>query len=202
MMTTKQFHSICFFFLTLLILNQACVKEYSRERPDITIPIIDTMPQQQTPPDTSSTDTTLSSCTACAGRDKFEEGIWSFKIENSFFCGIIDTAITTPNRNAFTFFGPSACSSDTSLIISVYMDNILLNQDRAGLLISRVAFYYASLGVIAYPLISRTGSPFTITINSYDHRTKMTTGTFTGYAYKPDGSYVIISSGKFKVKLH
>lgn len=197
-MTTKQLHSICFFFSLLVILNQACTKEYSREAINSsTPPITDTTPPQQVPP--YSTDFPF--CLSCVDKDKFEENRWSFKAGDSFLCGIMDTAILTRDRTAFTFFGPSACSLDTSMIISVYLEPYVLNRNYNNLLIPKVAFYYSKLGASFYPLISKTGTPFSVTIDSYNHQTKMTIGTFTGQAYKPDGSALLVSSGKFKVKL-
>ena len=171
-MPNKQRYGFLVFLVFILIIVQHCTKEYSREGFDTSSPpvdttVIDTTQPQQQPPANSV------SCIACANSDNFEEGKWSFKLGNTLLCGIIDTAITTPDRTAFTFFGPSACSTDTSLIISVYLNNYVLDRNRGTQLIPDVAFYYASLGSIAYPLISRTGIPFSTTINDYNHQTKI-----------------------------
>lgn len=197
-MTAKQLHSICLFFLLLLILNYACVKEYSREAPDSAVPpVIDTTPPQQAPlPDTS-----LLFCAACAGLDKFEENRWSFKAGNFFYCGPMDTALLAPDRNAFTFFGPSACSSDTSMVLTLFMENYVLNKDLQNIVIPNVDFRFTKFGAVKYLLVSQPGTPFSLTIDSYNHQTKMTIGTFSGYAYQPDGSKLLVTSGKFKAKL-
>lgn len=199
-MTIKQLHSISFSFLVALVaFIHGCTKEYSREGLDTTTPVIDTVPPQQPPPpDTTSS---ITFCTACAGRDKFEENWWSFKAGNSFYCGMMDTAIVTPERNGFTFFGPSACSSDTSMVITVYPENYILNKDQQGLQIQKVSLRFTKFGAPKYLLATEPGTPFSLTIDSYDHQSKMTIGTFSGYAYQPDGTTLLVS-GKFKVKLH
>jgi hypothetical protein len=199
-MPNKQRYGLIVFSLLILAIIQNCTKEYSREGlNNTTPPIVDTTPSQQTPPDTTSI---TSFCVACAGMDKFEENRWSFKAGNSFQCGPMDTALMAPERNAFTFFGPSSCSSDTSMVITVYIDNYVLNKDLQNIVIPKVDFRFTKLGAPKYLLISQPGTPFNLTIESYDHQTKMTTGTFSGYAYKGDGTIQKVDSGKFKVKLH
>lgn len=182
----------------VLAFVHGCAKEYSREAIDNTIPpVIDTTPPQQTPlPDTS-----LLFCAACAGMDKFEENQWSFKAGNSFYCGPMDTALLAPERNAFTFFGPSACSSDTSMVVTLFMENYVLNKDLQNIVIPNVDFRFTKFGAAKYLLVSQPGTPFSLTIDSYNHQTKMTIGTFSGYAYQPDGSTLLVTSGKFKAKL-
>jgi hypothetical protein len=182
----------------VLAFVHGCAKEYSREAIDNTIPpVIDTTPPQQTPlPDTS-----LLFCAACAGMDKFEENQWSFKAGNSFYCGPMDTALLAPERNAFTFFGPSACSSDTSMVVTLFMENYVLNKDLQNIVIPNVDFRFTKFGAAKYLLVSQPGTPFSLTIDSYNHQTKMTIGTFSGYAYQPDGSKLLVTSGKFKARL-
>lgn len=134
--------------------------------------------------------------------DKFEENRWSFKAGNAFHCGPMDTALVDVNRTAFTFFGPSSCSSNTSMVVTVYMDNYTLTQDLNDVVFRRVDFRYTKWGAPKYLLVSQPGTPFNLTIESYNHQTRMTVGTFSGYAYKGDGTLEFVESGKFKVKLH
>jgi hypothetical protein len=191
--------NILFFVASFFV---SCAKEYSRESADAIIPpVIDTLPQgppQQGPP----TAINFYSCVACAGHDIFEENKWSFKVGNSLQCGTMDTALSTPERNAFTFFGPSSCSSDTSMVITVFLQNNVLDKNLQGLAIPNVDFRYTKFGAPKYLLLSRQPSPFTLTIDSYDHQTKMTIGRFYGYAYAGDGSLIEVQEGKFKVKIH
>lgn len=173
-----------------------CIKEYSYEGGTLPPIIIDTL----LPPPPPVTPDFLA-CDSCEGRDKFEENRWSFKAGNSFVCGIIDTAIVDSDRRAFTFFGPSACSMDTSMAVSVYLESYKLDKSQQGLVIPRIAFYFNKFGMSDHLLINRTGTPFIVTIDSYDHNTKMTIGTYTGNAYKPDGNTLLVQ-GKFMVRLH
>jgi hypothetical protein len=199
-MPNKQRYGFVIFLLLISAIIQNCTKEYSYERQDTTPPVIDTTPSQQTPPPDTTSITSF--CAACAGMDKFEENRWSFKAGNSFYCGIMDTALMTPERTAFTFFGPSSCSLDTSMVVTVYIDNDVLNKSLQGIVIPKVDFRFTKLGAPKYLLISQPGTAFTLTIESYNHQTKMTIGTFSGYAYKGDGTIQQVNSGKFKVKLH
>lgn len=193
-MLKKKLHSIVFYFLIVLLFhNSGCVKEYSRERNVVIPPTIDSTPVVQAPG--------FPVCAACDGRDSYEEGRWSFKAGDSFFCGIMDTAFTNVDRTAFTFFGPSACTSDTNMVISVYPDSYTLDRDQRSLFIPKATFYLAKRGFSKFLLVSRADTPFSVTIESYDHQTKMVIGTFSGNVYKPDGSIVLVHSAKFKVKL-
>ena len=198
-MTIRRQHTINYLIPGILVIFIfGCIKEYSREAFDSTVPpVVDT----SAPPQTPSTDTPLLFCAACAGMDKFEENRWSFKAGNSLYCGPMDTALVAPERNAFTFFGPSACSSDTSMVVTIFTENYALNKDLQSVVIPNVDFRFTKFGAAKYLLVSQPGTPFYLTIDSYNHQTKMTIGTFSGYAYQPDGSTVLVSAGKFKAKL-
>ncbi len=189
-------HSIVFCsLLVFLFYHSGCIKEYSYERQDSTPPIQDTNPVPPTPlPD-------FPLCANCVGKDNYEEDRWSFKAGNSFLCGVIDTAIVNIERNAFTFFGPYACSNDTNMVISVYLESQKLDRSQQNIVIPKVFFYYSAAGSPQFVLVSRTGTPFTVILNTYDHQTKMTTGTFSGYVFKADGTTILIHSTKFKLKL-
>ncbi|HRO70183.1 MAG TPA: hypothetical protein PK951_07385 [Chitinophagaceae bacterium] len=189
-------HMAC---LTVLVILSSCVKEYSYEGGAQTPVIIDTT--QQPFPDTSTIDV-FPPCAVCEGHDRFEENRWSFWAGSSFVCGFIDTAIVNPDRTALTFFGESACSGDTSLAISVYLSPNVLNKTQQALVSSYVAFHFTARGSPVFVLTSRWGNPFTVTIDSYDHQTKMSSGTFTGIAFKADGNPLLVHDAKFKVRLH
>jgi hypothetical protein len=197
-MLTRIIHSIVFFSLSVLLwYNSGCAKEYSYERQDTAPPVQDstsTSPIPQPSPD-------FPLCAACADKDNYEEDRWSFKAGNSFLCGIIDTAIVNIERNAFTFFGPSACSSDTNMVISVYLESQKLDRSQQNIVIPKVFFYFSAAGSPQFVLVSRSGTPFTVILKTYDHQTKMTTGSFSGYVFKADGTTILIDSTKFKLKL-
>ncbi len=192
-------HAVSLLLLLLLAIGHpGCIKEYSYEGGDVPPPAIDTTTLPTIP--LPAVDFPL--CNACtSAADSYEELKWSFRAGDSFLCGIIDKAIVNEDRNAFTFFGPSACSSDTSMVITVYLESDTLNRDYQGLVIPKVVFYFSKLGFSKFLLTTQPDTPFTLTINSYDHRSKMTTGSFSGYTYKPDGTKLLVHSAKFKVKL-
>lgn len=197
-MLKKRIHSIVYFSLiAVLFYNSGCTKEYSYEGQDAVPPIQDTTPILPAP--LPAPDFPL--CAACVDKDNYEESRWSFKAGDSFLCGIIDTAIVNIERNAFTFFGPSACSTDTNMVISVYLESKKLDRSQQNMVIPKVFFYFSKAGASHFLLVSRSGTPFTVILNSYDHQTKMTTGTFSGYVFKADGTTTLIHSTKFKLKL-
>ncbi|MGZ8511427.1 MAG: hypothetical protein ACXWV8_12915 [Chitinophagaceae bacterium] len=193
-MLKKKLYSIVFYFVIVLLFHHSgCTKEYSREGQVVIPPAVDSTPVVQLPG--------FPICSACDGRDSYEESRWSFKAGDSFLCGIMDTAFASVPRNAFTFFGPSACSADTNFVISVYLESYTFDRDQRALFIPKVSFYIAKNGASKFLLVSQPGTPFSVTIESYNHQTKMVIGTFSGHAYKPDGSSIFVHSGKFKVKL-
>jgi hypothetical protein len=122
-------------------------------------------------------------------------------MENTIACGKLDTAIVINNRTVFTFFGPSSCSIDTGIVVTVYLQNDTLNRDIPYLYTNKVSFFYYDRVTPSYILISQVYSPFSLILENYDHQTRLATGSFSGTALAPDNHFVNISSGKFKVKL-
>jgi hypothetical protein len=193
-MHKKKRYGIFYFSLILILFHHCgCVKDYSRERQDSILPVPDTAPIVQVPD--------IPLCAACDARDIFEESRRSFRAGNSFLCGIMDTAFINAERNAFTFFGPSACSSDTNMLISVYLESYTFDRDHQSLAIPKVAFYLAKQGASKFILESHPGTPFSVTIDSYSHQTRIVVGTFSGLAYKADGNRLPVHSAKFKATL-
>jgi hypothetical protein len=196
-MQLKKYISFILFLYTVLA-NSGCIKEYSYEGGMIPPSIVDT----SRPPVVVPTGTDLPECSFCnSNRDNYEEKRWSFKVGDSLQCGTMDTAILSPGRDAFTFFGPSSCSPITAMVMTVYLDNIILNKDQRDLVLTKVVFTYHTLGLPRYLLSTQRGSLFYLTITSYDHQTKMTTGTYNGEVLSADGTLLQVNSGKFKVKL-
>lgn len=190
-MIKKLLHIPAGVLIILLFFSSGCAKEYSYEGGNTGV-IQDSI---------QSGNPVSWICPACIGNDAQIEGKWSFHYENLLFCGKIDSAIVNPERTAFTFFGPSACSADSGMVVSVYLDGPVLDQNLYNLSSQRGAFYYYDhVGPSIY-LISRPANPFTVTIDSYIHQTRLVTGTFKGPVFKNYGNSTYISSGKFKVKL-
>jgi hypothetical protein len=174
-----------------MFLVQACAKEYSFEGGVPTIRV-DTIP---VPINTDPV------CPACINNTASGLSEWTFTSGNWKLCGTADTAIALGNRTSFTFFGPSTCSSDTGMVITVYMGNDTLNKDKQNLHINRAAFYCYERITPSYIFLSQNSNSFSVTIENYNHATKIVTGTFRGTAFRTTGASASINSGRFKVKL-
>ncbi len=197
-MHIKKFYIACIIFVLLplcWVLHSGCAKEYSYEGGD-TVVVRDTIvsggPGNPSGPWT---------CPACIGQDQQIESRWSFHDGDFFTCGMIDTAIVNPERTAFTFFGPYGCSRDTGIIIDAFLGSAVLNKDVHNITSKEGAFYYYDNIGPSFILISHVAN-FTVKIESYIQQTHLATGTFSGTAYKPDGTPITVSSGKFKVRLY
>jgi hypothetical protein len=140
-------------------------------------------------------------CPSCIGADNFIEGKWSMYNGSAFYCGIIDTAIAAPARNGFTVFGPSACSLDSGLVLTINTEPVLLNQDVFNSTTSKAGMYYYDNVAQTYPFMTQSGYQFTVSIESYIHQTKMMTATFSGIVVRAGGGQTSVQ-GKFKVKVH
>jgi hypothetical protein len=101
----------------------------------------------------------------------------------------------------FTFFGPSACSVDTGIVVSVYLP-VPLDQDRYGLSTDETAFYYYDHNSPNDILDSRHTATFTVVVQSFIYNTGIATGTFNGSVYTVNGDIVQITDGQFKASLH
>ena len=179
------------FFIVAILIIAGCRKEYSYEGGPATLIIIDSGTSNVPKPYI---------CRSCIGTDNFIEGKWSFYNGNDFYCGIIDTAIAAPARNGFTFFGPSSCSIDSGLVLTINTEPALLNQDVFNSTTTKVGMYYYDNAAQTYPFITQSAFQFSVTINSYIHQTKLMTGTFSGIVVKPNGGQTSVQ-GKFKVKV-
>lgn len=191
----KKILFILYFFLVVIIYSiqlAGCTKEYSIE--GLPVPGNDTI----LIPGVIKDIPTCNLCTASSGTTLFT---WSFQIGSSLLCGMIDTAIVSPTRTAFTFYGPSSCSLDSGMVISIYLPNDTLNKDRQNIVLERNAFYYYDKVTPSDIFSSRQNIPFTVMIDQYTHQTKIATGRFSGSVFKTNGSGSQISSGRFRVKL-
>lgn len=183
--------------IQLFISGTGCSKEYSCEGCSMDSPP-DSLPIPVTPPVIHE----LPVCTSCnTFPDPVELHQWSLKAQESQACGRIDTAIINPERTAFTFYGPSACSADTGMVLTVYMESRVLNQDLSDITINRSSFYYYDRVTPSDIYMSRQTVVFPVHIDRYDHQTKVMTGSFSGTVFRGNGSPASITAGKFKVKL-
>jgi hypothetical protein len=177
--------------MLLLILISGCEREYSYEGGDPVV--IDPIP-------VPIPDQPAWMCASCINQDRFTESKWSFFNDNKIICGISDTARVNAERTFFTFFGPSACSIDTGMVIGVYLNEVL-DKDQYNIISRYASFYhYDNVGQTDIH-ISRVGFPFTVRIESYIHQTRTATGTFNGPVFTANGDSSYINFGKFKVKL-
>jgi hypothetical protein len=195
----KRYYFLFFFFLfyILLIQNTGCVKEYSFEgAPHDTIPI-DTLHVVSPPA------IIFPQCTFCDSLDAILLGQWSFKTGNAYLCGSFTNSgfFNGNTKTSFTFFGPSSCSIDTGLVVSVYL-SIPLNQDRYNLTTNETAFYYYDHNSPNDILASRTTSVFSVTVQSFIFATGIVTGTFSGTVFTAKGDTMSIAEGRFKAFLY
>ena len=183
----------CFLIIVSLLFIAGCGKEYSFEGNAVR-PIDTTSPPP--PPPVYH----FPVCAVCATLSTTELSTWSFKMEDVPTCGRADTAIVISDRTVFTFFGPSSCSGDTGMVITVYLHDTL-NRNRSYVYADKVSFYYYDRVTPSYIMMSQVYAPFTGAIRDYNHQTKIATGEFEGVALRSDGHWVSINSGKFKMKL-
>ena len=166
--------SVNIIFAIITIIFFSCKKEYSYEGGNTTI-IVDTGTTNIPRPYI---------CPSCIGSDNFIEGKWSFYNGSDFYCGSIDTAIAAPARNGFTFFGPSACSTDSGLVLTINTEPAFLSQDVFNSTTTKVGMYYYDNAAQTYPFITQPGFQFSVTIESYIHQTRLMTGRFSGIVFK------------------
>ncbi len=185
----------CAFFLLCLELAgfSGCIKEYSYEGG----PAQDTTSIQDTTPKPAIM---FPVCAKCDGINDPLLSTWSFKYDTSFFCGNITRAIIAPDRTGFTFFGPSACSIDTGLVMTVYLGTDVLDRDKSGITSNEVIFeYYDNVTLTDIFMTNKLGT-FSLTIDTYEHATGIAKGRFSGYVPAKNGEVVGIIDGKFEIK--
>jgi len=178
------------------MLLYGCAKEYSFEGGG-TPPPRDTIINPPPPPPPPA----VPVCQACSSIQGSTLPEWKFKSGNWAICGKADTAIALGNRTTFTFFGPSACSADTGMVITVYLNGDTLNRDRQNLQARSAAFYCYDRVTPSYIFMSQGSSSFSVTIDRYTHSTGIATGTFRGNVFRASGAVASIDSGRFTIKL-
>src|SRR3954462_8932421 len=164
----KHLKRYCFFFILfvlvlLLLQNEGCTKEYSFEGTNIDTIRTDTTDTIPSPPPA-----TLSQCALCNPSDSLKLGQWSFKTRDVYMCGTFSNSgfFDGPDKTAFTFFGPSACSDDTGVVVSVYLP-VPLDGDRYDITTTKNAFYYYNHKDTADIFQTHASSVFSVTVQSY-----------------------------------
>lgn len=204
----KHFRQYAFFFLLvaspLLLLHAGCVKEYSFEGNQAdSIPTLDTIPRDTTDTTSAAQPSILPPCDLCHQADALITGQWGFTNGNTYACGsFTDAGFIGGNSKAdFTFFGPSSCSIDTGIVVTVYLP-VPLDRDRSGVISNHAAFYYYDHIGINDIFMSRGGAPFTVIVDHFDYATGIVTGSFSGTVFTANGDTAHITAGRDKAKLH
>lgn len=185
------FFVLCLFISSILV-STGCSKDYSYEGG-----LSDTIRTRVPDSTVIIPASTTASCAACNATAPLQDGQWIFVSNGNTFCGKVEKSVITPERTAFTFFGPSACSIDSGFIATVYLD-VALNRDQKNLSAPKVSFYYYDRQSPNYLLMSEAAIPFKLTITTYDAATGLTAGTFSGAAVAPGGQRTTITGGKFR----
>ena len=176
----------------LLNISAGCYKEYSFEG----VPV-DTVTDIVVDPVVSNA--IVPSCKGCT--EEIKDSSWLFSVDGSLLCGVAEKAIISFERNAFTFYGPSACSIDSGFIISVYLGEEL-NSDKTNLPATKIDLYYYDNVKPSYILTSKQNEPFSFIIEKYVHATGDATGKFSGTVFSETGTRKTIVGGKFKIKFN
>ncbi len=184
----------------LFVASPGCIKEYSYEGGQHdSIPLVDTTGADTTSTDTSASATLYSQCSLCNKNPDFTLGKWSFTIDTFIFCGTITGQVMLGARTAFTFFGPSACSTDTGLVMTCYLDNPFpaeaknINVDRTTLR------YYNHVGAKDM-FVADISLGFSLSITSYSESTGIMKGYFSGLVYTDRNDIAQIENGKFEIQ--
>ena len=190
----------CIIFILYLQLSgfSGCVKEYSYEGGPANdpLPINDTI---------SIPDTTVIPlisfpfCAGCSSMDDYILSTWKFKSNGSLLCGTVTNAVITPERNGFTFFGPSACSADTGLVMTVFLNAEALDRDQSNITTNIVTFQYYDNATLS-DIFNSGLRTVLFTIDTYVQATGIAKGRFAGNVKTKDSTVAPIMDGKFAIK--
>ena len=178
----------------LLAILAGCQKEYSYEGSNSRLLPGDSI--SSAPPVIRE----FPACPYCDSNKVRAVGSWDFVTGNSYLCGTTTNSGFVGGTTFFTFFGPSACSADTGLVVSIYLP-VKMDHDINDLITNTVAFYYYDHNAPKDIFISDPSLPFTANITSYVFATGICTGTFNGTVFRASGDTAHISNGHFVIKL-
>lgn len=180
----------------LYFFDTGCVKEYSFEGGPLPDSLIDTLSHDTVPGEIIQ----FPVCDLCHPGEELSLGKWNFRYDNFYLCGNITRAIISPDKNGFTFFGPSACSLDTGIVFTVYIDPNVLDRDVENLKARITIFEYYDNVTQKDIFISDVPHSFSLTIDKYVYATGIAVGTFEGFASARDHSQQRIFDGHFQIQ--
>lgn len=169
----------------------SCEKEYSYEGGEVFVP-----PDTNTDSSAEPGPPILPVCNLCGIDPTTDSTFWNLQFQGQEMCGGVTRAIITVDRTGFTFFGPSKCSRDTGLVMSVALHLDTLNRDKTNLFSNNVALeYYDNTTQTNFFESMRQSINFTII--KYDHSTQTAEGKFSGKVKLKDGSVEALLNGSF-----
>jgi hypothetical protein len=126
---------------------------------------------------------------------------WSFRNEGAYVCGTVTRAVIAPDRIAFTFWGTSACSQDSGLIVTVMMASPL-DMDKSNTAAQKVSVLYYDNITPSDVFIALSNSGFNLVIEHYDHASATASGTFSGFVDTEDGRRTKVEEGRFRFRFN
>lgn len=188
----------------------SCSKEYSCEgcfKRDTLTPI-DSLPSDTTIfVDTTKIDSILNipQCSTCDSTKPLALNSWSFKVNNSYVCGVVDGSLFDTEKYSFDFWGHIQCSRDTGFRIVANFYPLKFNSNRFNVGTINQSFYFQDRINYMNPwngCILRTDGytpshTIKVVVDTFYNSTKLMVGRFYGYAYTKnfEKSYV---DGKFR----
>ena len=184
----------------LLLQNSGCAKEYSYEGGDTTAIITPIIPAKDSIPLLTDTTNDFPLCKMCDAAAPLTLGTWNFRKGKSYLCGSVSNSgfFSGNTKMNFTFFGPSSCSVDTGIVMSVFLP-VPLDQDRSNIKAMRTAFYFYDNTAPKDIFITQPEKDFTLMLQSFDLATGIATGIFSGTVFKANGDTAFIAAGRYKV---
>ena len=182
--------------ITIFILSPqvGCEKEYSYEGGVF----IDSIPAG--PTDTLiSPPETLPVCDECASNPETDSTYWNLVFDNKILCGAVTRAIATSDKTGFTFFGPSKCSLDTGLVMSVALGTDSLTKNLTNVISNNVALEYYD-NTTQTNFFQSMRQSITFTIDTYNHATRIAVGSFKGLVVLKDNSVGEVVDGNFVIR--
>ncbi|HPZ87283.1 MAG TPA: hypothetical protein PLQ32_04205 [Flavihumibacter sp.] len=179
------------------------MKEHSVE--GLTIPALDSLPDSSQVEPTPSADSSLvnnllGGCYSCQPQAALADSSWLIPAGTRWQCGSLTGAVINIERDALTFFGPSACSQDSGLIINAYFKSQPLNQSRLGVRADWAsAVYYDNISG-QYVFVSKPENKFSLVAN-YNHETRELIGEWSGEAVYATGAVGKIRGARFRCQL-
>ena len=206
---------ISFFAAVVLILYfsalSSCSKEYSCEGCFIrdTITPTDSLPSDTTIfVDTTKIDSILHIplCNTCDSTQPLALNSWSFKVNNSYVCGVVDSSSFDTEKYSFDFWGHLQCSKDTGFRIVAFFYPLKFTTDRFNFsttnqsfgIQDRINYMNPWAGFILRTDFSTTPHhTIKVVVDTFNNSTKLMVGRFYGYAYTKNNEKSFVD-GKFR----